>query len=188
MRGVVTLSVLYRTVKNTASVFALRGLCVGLACAPAMVPSSSSAAEQSVVSRTAFSTTTRSGDQFKTVMSAEPVNFKDEHGAWQKVDTSLEAAGSGTVAAAAVDGTVTIPSKASDHVVIEHEGDEVSLKLVGAQDGSDRRVVDSTASFDGVLPGVSTSYTATAQGVKELVRLGSDAARVLRYDLRGPDR
>lgn len=153
------------------------------ACFAASFPAFASA---EVVDRSEFSTTTRSSSGELTTRAASvPINFNDG-GQWRSVDTSLESAGGGVVVAAAVDGSVEIPSTAGGRVAVAHDGREVTLKLVGASGGS-RVVTDSTAQFTGVLPGVSASYTATPRGVKEIVKLGSSADRVLEYDLRGPD-
>ncbi len=128
-------------------------------------------------------------------VSTVPVNYRDESGAWQPIDTSLvETDRSGFAAETAANSfEVLIPEDAGTRPVrVESEAEWVTLRLLGA-DGSPA-LVGEEATFEpstalATESVESVNYTATPSGVKESVVLSAPpvegaAGPVFEYELR----
>lgn len=128
--------------------------------------------------RTAYGTTyLLSNGQFRTVISHDPLHFKDAAGDWQPVDTTLVEVGDGVyeIAASAVTVTVRDEAAGSPAVTVASVSAAVALNLVGAtEDGL--TVAGSAATYPGVATATDLSYTATGDGLKETITLASGAA------------
>jgi RHS repeat-associated protein len=106
------------------------------------------------------------------------VNYKDESGNWQPIDPTLvPVAGSDAVTTEAAPVVVTVASDAGGQkpVTVDAGKWTVTMDLVGCAE-RDPAVDGPIATFDGIAPGASVSYTALGDGVKELVTLASSAA------------
>jgi hypothetical protein len=128
--------------------------------------------------RTRTSDTYRAaGGAYKTVLSAGSVNYQDSSGAWQPIDDTL--------VASAVPGyayqnkanayTLLLPPDLGGAPVKVTAGSQwVSYSLAGASGAG--KVSGSTDTFTTGLPGVSVSYTAEPDQVKEAIVLDGPAA------------
>ena len=124
---------------------------------------------------------------FTTRAYQAPINFRDDRGVWQRIDSSLRAskregfAFENTANAFRVDVRDTI--SASDRAQggflrFEKDGAAVGLSLagVGATPASGVQSGPRRVRFDGVLPNVDLEYAVIASGVKESIVLQSAAA------------
>ncbi|MBN1607367.1 MAG: hypothetical protein JW940_12085, partial [Polyangiaceae bacterium] len=126
------------------------------------------------------------GRYFAQVFS-EPINFKDESGAWRVIDNTLRATSDGWFENSAGAYSVRLPARMEDGAVRFSSGQAwAEFRLQGAQ--GEGRTAGSEQSFQNVLPGVAVSYAATGGGVKETVTLaGSDTPSELRFAVSASD-
>ncbi|MGH9186538.1 MAG: DNRLRE domain-containing protein, partial [Acidimicrobiales bacterium] len=127
--------------------------------------------------RTADSRTTDNADgTFSTEVSDRPINYLDSAGRWQPIDTTLRDSG-GRLRVDAVASPVSLGRDAAAPQLAQVQFDEgsVGFGLEGAR--SRPAVVDGdSATYLDVLSSVDVKLTATGQGVKETLVLGSASA------------
>lgn len=136
--------------------------------------------EEVVSARTEFSQTygTDMPGVYRTVQSAAPMNYQDESGDWQQIDTTLAIAASDQLAPAATANAITIADSASAPEIATVEtngGGSIGFGLSGAADVS-AVVDDATVTFDDAAPETTLEITALASGVKEAIVLDSTDA------------
>ena len=120
------------------------------------------------------------GDRLARVYAA-PVNYRDGHGDWQRIDDELVDTGTGRLGNAANRFDVGLPARMEDGPVrVTHGSASVSFSLEGAHGVG--TVDGATESFEGALPDTRVQYESTDTGVKEtLVVYGNDAPREFRF-------
>jgi len=105
-------------------------------------------------------------------LSATPVHYKDSHGNWQDIDTTVKPVShDGFTAGSVGDGFQTYFSpNASGLVRLEQGGASVQIGVDGASTSAPKLSGDS-ASYQNAYPGVDLSYQSGSQGVKESIVL-----------------
>jgi len=129
--------------------------------------------------RTQYSTTyLLSNGTFRAVLVQEPVNFKDASGAWQPIDASLvPVAGLDVYATVAAPVEVTLADEAPGQKPVTVASGEyvVTMNLLGwAED--EKLILGDSAIYSGVAPDTDVTYTATGDGLKEVITLMSPIA------------
>ncbi|MDQ1685800.1 MAG: hypothetical protein QOC82_2537 [Frankiaceae bacterium] len=126
--------------------------------------------------RTATSRTYRlPSGVYQARVFGHPVNFKDVHGAWQKVDDTLAAVRGGWQSKANPLAHVQIPATlAGNAVTVSSGSSSVGFVLSGTR-GVTAAVNGSTARFHDALPNTDVVEQATDVGVKESLVLASSA-------------
>src|SRR4051794_6057218 len=125
--------------------------------------------------RTAHSSTfVDASGRRETRVYAAPVHYRDAAGAWQTIDNTLVATGSGAVTNAANSYQATLPADASSPVSFSTSRGSVSFQLAGAHAG--RAVIGSHAAYAGALAGVDIAYDVANAGVKETLTLADASA------------
>lgn len=166
-----------------STVAATLGLVFGLAptSAVAVAPSQQEATvvREAVEKRTQDSKTYLLSDgRYRCVMYQTPVHYRDENGDWQPIDTSL-------VPVDGIDAYATVATPVEVRLADEAPGQKpvtvssgdwaVTMNLVGwAED--EKLVFDNAAIYTNVAPDTDVTYTATGDGVKEVLTLASAAA------------
>jgi len=112
------------------------------------------------------------------VISAEPVNYKDESGAWQVIDTTLvrsDEAGRYESASTGAKVSIGRSGLTEEPVRVTSGGHTVGIDMAGAVEGIPG-VSGSSATFGFVAPATELVYEVTNTGVKETLVLGSALA------------
>src|SRR6266568_3168745 len=111
-------------------------------------------------------------------VSAGPVNYRDAHGVWQPISTSVAAVpahGGFTLGATSNQFQAYFSGNASSMVRLEQGSAFVQMGANGAHAAA-AKVSASSVTYPGVYPGVDLRYTVTPQGVKEQIVLASAQA------------
>ena len=128
--------------------------------------------------RTATSRTWKTGDgRFHTRVFATPVNYRDAAGHFRPIDESLVAdPDAGYALENRADRyQVSFPdSLSAKPIEVSRGGDRVSFRLVGAHGRP--TAAGARARFEDALPGVTATYTAQPERVKEDLTLASASA------------
>jgi hypothetical protein len=146
------------------------------------------ASEEVVSARSEFSRTyRRASGARRTVIFATPVNYRDQQGDWQLIDTRLVADGLEGLQTADAAVQVTAPADLGDGEV--RVGDDqrwVAFALDGASGSAS--VSGSTATYEDAVGSTDAAMTAMATGVKETLTIeDADAATSYRYALSTSD-
>lgn len=116
---------------------------------------------------------------FLTKAYRHPVNFRNQSGQWQTVDTRLVRSAAGWKNAANAFG-LSLPASLTGPVSLQSGSASLAFRLVGAKGTGSAS--GATASYSHVLPSVSVSYDSLSSGVRELITLqGRNAPRTLRF-------
>ena len=159
---------------------------VALASAPARAdatptPSPSPTIVRELVNeRTATSDTYLLSDGSRQVrVSEDPINYKDDSGNWQTINTNLLTSGSlGDYQSASTPVDVSIGDEGlgQDPVSVSYQGANVSFNLLSAVE-DDNFVAGDTATFPDVTTATNLNYQVLADGLKEdEIVLASSAA------------
>lgn len=110
-------------------------------------------------------------------VSAHPVNYRDASGNWSPIDDELQQASDGSFHPAASAVPIDLPSSLSSGTVSVGSGERLlSFSLVGAGAGAAAATAGQERTYSDVMPGVSLSYTATPQALRELLTIDSASA------------
>ncbi len=135
--------------------------------------------------RTANSDTFLQADGSRVLkIYGHPVNYRAAGGGWTPIKDTLAPVGGGRWSPAAAGVPISLPaSLGSGPVLVGAGADRLSFSLQGAGRGVGRAQGTRRAYAD-TLPGVSVSYSASSDGVRELLSLsGPSAPTVYRYSL-----
>jgi RHS repeat-associated protein len=124
------------------------------------------------------------GRGFATRVFAEPVNYRDAAGAWQRIDPSLRSS-SGGFDNVAADFDVSLPKDATGAVAVSSGARRVAFRLQGAAPVA-AEVSGAAARYRSVRAGVDVLLESTTAGLKETVVLtgpGSPASSVFSVEL-----
>jgi RHS repeat-associated protein len=128
-----------------------------------------------------------SDGRLQSVISAEPVNYKDSRGRWQPIDTTVRATTRAGFSYASVSNTFGSFFGASASRLVRFEvpgGGWLSLGMDGAHAGRPT-VAGSAVTYRGVAPGADLSYRVTPEALKESITLASaSAATSFSYTIR----
>jgi len=157
--------------------------------APAAMPASGSPGTEIVSRRTQYSRTYRRPDgKMQATVSAVPINYRDDAGDWQPIDTKLRSDGQGGLEPTGSAVEVSLPHDLTDPAKVIDGSRWLSFEL---QDASAQATADSagsTATYDDALPSVDAAYEAQAQGVKETLTLrDASAPATYRFSLDSSD-
>lgn len=120
---------------------------------------------------------------FTQVAAQQSLNYRDTQGVWQPIDDTLRPAAGGGYVNAANSYRAHLPADLTSPVRFDKDGAWVSFSLVGAHGAAS--VSGNQAKFNDVLPGVSVSYAAAADLLKEsLVLADAKAQRSFVFDLK----
>jgi RHS repeat-associated protein len=124
---------------------------------------------------------------YVTRVSDVPINFRDSHGVWQKIDQTLVAAASGFSPTATQDALVVPGDASSTPVTLTDAADGMlSWQLQGAASATGT-TAGAARSWPAALPGVTHTVTATGSGFDDSVTLASASATAsFTYVLRVP--
>jgi YD repeat-containing protein len=150
---------------------------------PWTVPAPTAAAKRVKVVRELTKLRTASSDTFlladgsrEVVVYDHPVNYRTASGAWQPLNETLRESAGGSFQPTSSPLALSLPSSlAGGRVSVGQGPDALSFALAGASAGS-ARDAGARRSFAGVMPGVEAAYTATANGVREVLTLASASA------------
>ncbi|NUT32082.1 MAG: DNRLRE domain-containing protein [Hamadaea sp.] len=111
--------------------------------------------------------------RFQAEISAEPVNYRDAKGAWQKIDTSVEQVSEpGFVAGNDSTGFVTRFGDRTDRLVTIKLGQRsLTFGLAGPARAVTPRIAGSKVTYAGLWPDADLVYEITPEGVRELIVL-----------------
>lgn len=124
--------------------------------------------------RTATSRTYRtSRGTLVAKLFTEPVNFRDAAGQWRAINNDLTAS-DGAYVNAANDYEVRLPENLSEAVEARKDDVGLSFELAGAD--ARASVTDNEAQYRNALPGVTATYSAEADKVKETLVLADRQA------------
>lgn len=115
---------------------------------------------------------------------AHAVNYRDQAGQWIAIDDTLQEASDGSFHPASSPVPVTLPaSLASGPITVGSGEAALSFSLRGASAGQVSGA-GAKRTYASVMPGLSASYTATSDAVRELLTLeGPSAPSVYTYSL-----
>lgn len=116
-----------------------------------------------------------SDGSFARKVYQDPVNFRDGHGDWQRIDRSLRRNGTGRVGQTAADTDFTLGRDGADPDLVTMRMDAqhaYSYGLSGASAVSPN-LDGNSATYSGVLPGVDLKLEVVGNGVKESLILHS---------------
>lgn len=123
--------------------------------------------------RTEHSRTFRLADgSLQAQISASPLNFRDGSGSWTPIDNEFRRQSDGSLRNTAGPATIVVPATAAGAVQISRGDRGLAFSLVGGG-STQARVKGDEAAFVGALPGVSTSYRAQGDSLKETLTLAS---------------
>jgi hypothetical protein len=112
--------------------------------------------------------------KYRAEISSTPVNYRDEQGRWQVLDSTLVPAAGG-YQNRANDVRVFVPANLAAPVRVEKDGAWASFQLIGAE--AEAKVDGASATYADAASGVDARYTATATGVKEELILRDASAQ-----------
>jgi YD repeat-containing protein len=134
--------------------------------------------------RTETSRTYRSANGvYQARVFSHPVNYRDSHGSWARINNTLVATSNGWHNTANPDAGVQLPSSLADApVTVSNASTSVGFALDGAT-GSRARVHADTATYPDALAGVGVVEQTTDIGLKEsLVLANASAASTFTFD------
>lgn len=134
--------------------------------------------------RTEMSTTFANTDgTFTSLRTLRPLNYQDDRGVWQAIDTTLVDVPGGFVSRSNR-FRVQLPDTLREPVRLSQGDSWVSFALTGAVGDARASVAGSTATYEDILPGVSVRYTSMPDGLKEdIVLAGLGAARSFVFEV-----
>lgn len=138
---------------------------------------SSAAKKEVVTARSRNSRTYLNGANYETLIYAGSVNYQDAKGQWQPIDDTLIPTSSSGYAYKnkANSYTGAFPSSlATAPIRFTGPAGSVEFSMMGAQ--GTISATRNVATYTGALPGVTVTYTANADSLKESIRLDSAAA------------
>ena len=148
----------------------------GRASGPGAGPSSATKKEI-IGRRSRNSRTYQSGGNFETLIYPASINYQDAKGNWQPIDDTLVAASNPAYAYQnkANSYTAFFPANlAASPIHFTGQAGFVDISLVGARGAV--AASHNQATYSNVLPGVSLSYAANADTLKESIRLDAPTA------------
>lgn len=115
---------------------------------------------------------------------AQSINYRTAQGTWVPIEDQLQQSADGSLHPVSSAVPISLPSSLSSGSVSVGSGESaLSLSLVGAGAGQ-VSTAGSQRTYAGVMPGVSVSYTAAPESVRELMTLESaDAPTTYTYNL-----
>lgn len=123
--------------------------------------------------RTEHSRTFRRADgSFQAQVSARPLSFRDGSGRWAPIDNRLKRRSDGSLRNTAGSTVIDVPATADGAVQISKGDRRLAFSLVGGGSMQARAKGD-VATFAGALPGVTASYRAQGDSLKETLTLAS---------------
>lgn len=137
--------------------------------------------------RTEHSRTFRLPDgSLQAQISASPMNFRDGSGRWAAIDNRLKRQSDGSLRNTAGPSTIEVPATADGAVQLSGGGHTLAFSLIGGS-STQARAKGDEATFAGALPGVSASYRAQGDSLKETLTLASaDTPDRYRFTIDAP--
>lgn len=134
--------------------------------------------------RTRTSRTFRTGKFLTAYVFPSSINYQDRTGAWQPIDDTLTASGAGFTNTANRYRVQLPASLGAGPVTVQEGNASVGFGLVGAA-GAAAVTAGGAATYAGALPGVTATYAAGADEVKETLTLaGASAPHTFTFTLQ----